>query len=448
LSEVFQSLVQRVPEMVPLLESLKRYCMREDTFDEYDFRTLLEVQASPQKQKRWHTNIFQDVVESTPNLRRLKLNLPFQVVGQLCTTATLLLATTFSALAKRPIEHKQLETLVLDHVSDTTVNAICNNHMDLSNAIKAFMGLKNLVLSIKRQEPGLARQDLFAKHLWFLIRKAEGLESLCLIGWNVKRSIMTRRNQHTFSLGDWNMRSLPYMIDDTPILQQLRFLELRRVDIDPRALISLITDSAKSLKEIYLSEVFIKVFGASDGNNISLWIGHPDITQPDEACWLAPELKKIEGLELGVLRATCLGYDDFEPDRNSLHPDYDLKDPTGKERSFDERFVDAVCGVEPVTIPAQTTFDISSLPPIITEPDPRSPRDHNEWDAETYLRETNNPTSYYKRCIDGYFFNHNEQALKELQNIISVADRGMTIISEEISRSREVAVDGGSGGLV
>ena len=43
LSNVFQGLIPKVPEMVPLLASLRRYCMNENTFDETDFREVLEV---------------------------------------------------------------------------------------------------------------------------------------------------------------------------------------------------------------------------------------------------------------------------------------------------------------------------------------------------------------------------------------------------------------------
>jgi len=43
LSNVFQGLIPKVPEMVPLLASLRRYCMNESTFDETDFREVLEV---------------------------------------------------------------------------------------------------------------------------------------------------------------------------------------------------------------------------------------------------------------------------------------------------------------------------------------------------------------------------------------------------------------------
>lgn len=60
-------------------------------------------------------------------------------------------------------------------------------------------------------------------------------------------------------------------------------------------------------------------------------------------------------------------------------------------------------------------------------------RDHANYETNRY----HNTTSYFKRCIDGYFFNHNEQALKELQNIIQVADRGMSLLQTEIDRARE-----------
>jgi hypothetical protein len=169
--------------MEPLLLSLRRYCMNENTFDETDFRRIID-----------------GVLLATPNMTRLKLNLPFQVVGRASSTATLLLATTLACVAGRPAEeYKPLETLVLDHVSDTTLISICNNPMDLLNALTAFGSLKNMVLSIKRQEARQATQATFTAHLWFLIRKATNLESLCLIGWNIKRDINIRICRHFLS---------------------------------------------------------------------------------------------------------------------------------------------------------------------------------------------------------------------------------------------------------
>jgi hypothetical protein len=157
--------------------------MNENTFDETDFRRVID-----------------GVLSATPNMTRLKLNLPFQVVGRASSTATLLLATTLASVAGRPSEdYKPLETLVLDHVSDTTLISICNNPMDLVNALTAFGGLKNMVLSIKRQEARQATQSTFSTNLWFLIRKATSLESLCLIGWNIKRNIDVRMCRHVLA---------------------------------------------------------------------------------------------------------------------------------------------------------------------------------------------------------------------------------------------------------
>jgi len=464
-------------------------------------------------------------------MRRLKLNLPFQVVGQQSRTATLLLATTMAALTKRPEESKVLDTLVLDHVSDTTMIDICNNPIDLGNAIQAFSGLKHLVLSIKRQEARDARQTAFTKHLWFLIRKAVDLESLCLIGWNVKRDIATRTHLHGVSANVWNMRSLPFHVNESRTASRLRFLELKRVDIDPHSLINLVAECATSLKELYLNEVYLKVGESNTSGSSSLWLGHADLRKADDVIWVAQDLRKIKGLKLDVLRATGLGYDEFDPETNPLHPEYDLIDYSGRNEPFDQRFVEAVLesrdaitkdgstsmrppahgpdlpqiatvipeltnlssvlppeeldethgtsffesvglqqqepGSTPlVLLESQAPSDQFPLPPPVhsvistsTPPrefnqsvmgglyvEPSQPEQHilpplnhlrkeKEYDAETFQR-SHNTTSHFKRCIDGYFFNHNEQALKELQNIITVADRGMTLLSAEIDRAR------------
>ena len=412
----------------------------------------------------------QNVLDATPKLRRLKLNLPFQVVGQHSRTATLLLAVTMAALTRRPEESEVLDTLVLDHVSDTTMIDICNNPIDLSNTIKAFFGLKHLVLSIKRQESRDSRQASFAIYLWFLIRKAVSLESLCLIGWNIKRDIATRIHLHGVLANVWNMRSLPFHLTESRGLSSLRYLELKRVDIDARSLINLLTEIAQTLKELYLNEVYLKVrrdhpTGVSGPGD--LWIGYG--TSPKgESCWVAEDLRNIKGLDLDILRATGLGYDEFNPELSSFYPNYDLHDPCRDNRSFDQRFVEKVMAPEPIEedhemdpdAPGGPSFSLPGdplpilesltagldaaaaakiiemgMPEALLAPTQNRQRKPNEYDAETFQR-SHNTTSHFKRCIDGFFFNHNEQALKELQNIITVADRGMTLLSEEIDRAR------------
>ena len=240
------------------------------------------------------------------------------------------------------------------------------------------------------------------------------------------------------------------------------------MDINPESLVKMITDNAQTLKELFLNEVYIKVFGATDLENTSLWIGHSDIQKADGCFWVADELRQAIGLSINTLRVTGIGYDDFEPDRYMMHYNYDLFDPTGLQRSFDQRFVEAVLGNEDVLV-GDTIVETSHQPPSLpiheytetglpsvdattqTIPKPSSTKSRvlppstarknlDEYDADTYQR-GRNTTSKLKRCIDGYFFNHNEQALKELQRIITVADRGMALISQELIRSQHLRVN-------
>jgi hypothetical protein len=352
------------------------------------------------------------------------------------------MATTLAVLAKRPEEDTPLETLVLDHVSDTSIIEICQNPMDLKNGFSVFAGLKNLVMSVKRQESAATRQATFTQNLWYLIRKAAMLESLCLIGWNVKRNMKTRKYSHGVSFSNWNMRSLPFLEDDLRKLSHLRFLELKRVDIDPYSLLNIVKQSSRSLKEVYLNEVYLKVHGGDGAAKTSLWIGLPNVAKPADCCWLAEELRDMEGLNLDLIKATGLGYDDFEPLVESALPDYDLMDPTGRERSFDRRFVETVLGISDDGAMPSCPIENNLLEETTVQGSPfdRRMQEHETcidgYDSESFQR-YHNTTSHFKRCIDGYFFNKNEGALKELQKVITVADRGMSLLSEEIFRARE-----------
>lgn len=325
-------------------------------------------------------------------------------------------------------------------------------------------------------------QRMFAFHLWMLLNFAHSLESLCLIGWNTKRTSGSRIEPWDFNTpaDEWQMRSLPYPLpshaSNINSLKYLRFLELKRVDIDPSAFVRMIDDNSQSLKELHLNQVHLKVCGPSGVNNNCRWIGHaPEETKPDEAIWIAEYLREKKSLKLDIVRATNLGYD-TEPAINvggSPVEKFDLHDPS--EKSFDQRFVNAVMGVVTTlpstpstgqTNPAEDSWQMtfSSLPKHLYEVEAyqRTPFPYDEYLDSTPFRKTphktsytrvqeerhsscqvlartqflrdNNTTSHFKRSIDGVFYNHNERALVELHKIIGVVAKAMNVMNEQVER--------------
>ena len=211
---------------------------------------------------------------------------------------------------------------------------------------------------------------------------------------------------------------------------------VKRIDIEPRALVAMIEDSSASLRELYLNEVYIKVHSNDQHETIPLWIGRHDTFRPDGCCWVAEDLRDMKTLKLDVLRAAGLGYDEFEPNRAaSQFPDYDLKDPLNLDISFDQRFVEVVMQ-NLVALPSSLESS-SDLPHGVS----LTQREVCEYDVVAFQK-YHNTTSHYKKCIDGYFNNHNTRALEELQKIITVADRGMEFVSEQIDRSLGAEVTG------
>lgn len=433
--------------MRTLINHLGDFCLTDGRWDEANFRHIMDA-----------------VLQNTPNLTKVKLNLPFQVIGKTSQTATLLLANTFHCLARRPAsdDFKRLETLIIDHITDSTTVNICRNPIDLQNALTVFEKLKNLVITIKVQESSNPLMRSFAHSLWHLIHEAQGLESLCIIGWCTKRTT-TRRRREMRNLSNWTTKSLPYSIKTKQHLPNLKFLELKRIDIDPEVLLHLIRDNSASLKELYLNETHLKVLGGRDGLQTSLWIGHhPSVQKGPHAVWIAEELGNMESLQLDVLRVSNLGYDNYDEDRTHGENLFDLRDPLSLDRSFDERFVATVLGIEPDG-PAPPRGALAPSPPpgydassltinpallMLTDDEDEEEQDFrpsavrqglkkvkhrkkSQWDADTFQR-YHNTTSHWKQCIDGHFTNHNQKALLELDKIIKVADRGMDLLSAEL----------------
>jgi hypothetical protein len=415
--------------MEELLSSLRKYCMSANTFDEEGFKNTIRA-----------------VLERTPNATKLKMNLPFQVIGRASQTSTVLLANAFACIAGRPADFKPLTTFVIDHLSDSTLLRICSNPFDLRNGFKTFSSLKHLVMSIKTQESDPQKRVHFGLGLWRLIASAKNLESLCLIGWNLSKSTATRFRQANAVVdpNEWLMKSLPYAgLGPEHTLKKLRCLELKRINMEPGGLLALIGDHSKSLKELYLNEVNLKLttlipmqIQTEYGNG--LWVGYAHENTPPYNCSIISErLRAMADLNLDVLRATNLGYDDKRP---GPLDDYDSVDPTGYGRAYEQRFVEAAMGIpQPSTMTDGDSFgivdnlhkEVTTTAGHRTTKIPKRPK--HEYDVERFQR-SHNTTSHWKNSIDGVFFNHNESALSELQKIIGIADRGMVIMSEELNR--------------
>jgi hypothetical protein len=250
---------------------------------------------------------------------------------------------------------------------------------------------------------------------------------------------------------------------------------VKRLDIFPKLLVLLIESIKSSLKELYLNQVYLKLGEALQQAHAPRWIGHENHTKPDGSIWVAQELRDMQGLSLEVLRATGLGYDDYRPATDSTNSEYDLIDSTGANKSFDQRFVEASLSNRflkkavdhtgasghdymPSAAESEVINDVASLAggpnPMDTENaanDARLPQieassrggtllDPADYDVLAY-QYGRNTTSRFHKFIDGRFYNHNDRALKELECIIEMADRGMRMIDAEINMSHAAQVN-------
>ena len=404
LRAAFSSITSRTPESKQVLENLNLLCMGEKTFDEADFKSIL-------------VEVFGKATEVT----KLKVNLPFKIVGQVPLHATTLFANLLECIACRNAseKHVKITTLVLTHLSDTTLNKIYGNPLDLRNALSVFEPLQHTMINIKRQEYDSASQASFGAGFQRLLTEAAGLRSLCITGWNCTRS--TRQRAATggsrVERDKWAAQCLPYArLDDGKMrLANLKYLELKRVDIDARALMAMLVDCSKSLKEVYLNQVYLKHDQLSIAGQPFLWVGHEvDCDKRADDLWIADEIKKMiddGNLHLEILRASALGYDYI----NTVHSDgnFDLEDPSGANRSFDERFVQRAMGLAAPDIGAAAV----------------APVNYDVNATQIY----HNTTSHYANTLDGLFHTYGTQALGEVVRVVSVVDESMKQLTTQLN---------------
>jgi hypothetical protein len=423
--EFLDTVFARVPSMKDFCQTLhKKYCMNESSFTELDYRIILD-----------------EMLFNCRDISRLRINLPFQLVGRHCNAATMILANTFEAFSRRPEEGSaKLNTLVLENVTDIAICHLWTNPSDVQNIMDVMEVLEHLVMTIRRHETEPQRVEVLSLYLWDIIRNAEELKSLCLVGMELDDRPPRRLKQTkatNMAVEEWQARRLP-----APefLLPQLTSLELRRVEVLPTFFRSLARNFGSTLKELYLNEVYLKAETGvifNQDTSRTLWIGLPN-QRPALGChWIATILR--ESLpNLQICRAAFLSYDLYlREDASDLSHEFDFYDPCLEQRSFSQRFVEVVMGIkqgpgadgEPVRyLPEDEKNDHLLKELVICN----GPMWLTDYDCNAYQTAVANPTSAWYKSIDGLFTNCNNNTLDDLHFIADTACQGMN----EIHRRR------------
>ncbi|KAI9172089.1 hypothetical protein HJFPF1_01582 [Paramyrothecium foliicola] len=421
--EFLNSVFSRAPSMVEFCQALQtKYCMGESSFTEEEYLETLDT-----------------LLSACCDIERLRLNLPFQLVGSHCNAATRILAITLKAFANRPDEESaELNTMVLENVTDIAICRLWTNPVDVMNIMRVVELLEHLVLTIRRYEFEPLRVGLFGVCLWNLIEDAQLLKSLCLVGADHEdrppRGLKLTKSWQ-MPIEEWRAHALPA---PRVIHSYLTRLELKRIELDPDAFTKFADNFGSTLQELYLNEVYLKT-EKSDGWNEDLtkvlWVGLPNKRPTEDCRWVAMTLR-TSARNLRICRASFLAYDYYLGEDvhhvgdSPPHPDFDLVDPCGLGRSLSQRFVEIVTGVQQKPTPSGNPIEYFALDPTS---DPFSlqltPRTRTmgvvEYDTNAYQTAVANTTSEWQKSIDGVFTNCNNNTLDELHYIAETACEGM-----------------------
>ncbi|KAG6029778.1 hypothetical protein E4U19_005823 [Claviceps sp. Clav32 group G5] len=425
--DYLETVFARVPTMAEFCQSMRRkYCMNKSSFTETEY---------------YHT--VESLLFNCRQIDRLRLNLPFQLVGRHCNAATMILANTLKALASRPEEDSAcLKTLVLENVADMTIISLWLNPTDVGNIMKVFADLHHLVLTLRRHD--VEAQRAFRYCFWDVIEHADRLETLCLVGMDHDDRPPRGLKQTRFwqiPVEDWRVRSLP-----TPrtSFSNLTCLELKRLEMLPEAFLKATTQVfGETLVELYLNEIYLKTEQSNDWNQDSrkvLWVGIPNQRPDDDCQWIAMRVRAATP-RLKVCRASFLAYDHYLREDIAMPPEFDLIDPCGLGRSISQRFVEVVLGVhqpnspngDPVLyFPHEPSDDSRLLYKLWARK--RAPF-VEEYDTNAYQVNLDNPTSGWQKSLDGIFVNSNAGTLDELHYIAQTACQGMNEIDRRTAAS-------------
>ncbi|RNJ59096.1 hypothetical protein D7B24_003189 [Verticillium nonalfalfae] len=446
--EFLSTLLEPLPSMKEFIHSLQyRYCMSDTSFTEIDYHKRLL-----------------DMCFNCDQINRLRINLPCQLVGQRCNTATMILANTFSAFAERfknmdPTgpEPVRLETLVIENITDQTIYNLWKNPSDVRSMMHVFSGLKHAMFTIRRVELADPRiLTAWGRFLWEMFRIAESLDSLRLVGTDddrPPRGLLKQTKAWLTSILEWRALALP-VPPSFHAHPSLTSLALERLDISPMNLQSAAWNFGSTLRTLILNEVYLKVEQSTTHNRDttkSLWIGLPNQRPEDDNLWMAMQFR-ILAPKLELVRASSLSYDHFLHEDlfqggsilpEAASPDFDFVDPSGLGRSLAQRFVEVTLGYAQPPSPPPAVRPVVFLPEDSSHdhlvanlrPRPAGGLAIVDYDANAHHAAVDDPTGRWHRSLDGLYPNSNAGTLQTLHAIADTAFRGMN----EIQRHRDEA---------
>ncbi|KAI1005120.1 hypothetical protein K3495_g3099 [Podosphaera aphanis] len=420
LNKLYVLIMDRFPEGAPVLSRLEQCMMNGKTFGEEDFRDLFQVWVFELISNLNHgisctcfedtDSLSQRLLQCTPNVHRMKISLPISIFSSNNRTTNKLLSGALECLAKQRAE---LRMLVIENLDATSVIEIGRNSLDFMNAERVFSSIQELCINIYRLE---ARQNESRHYFWLLLAKSANLKTLCLRGSDIQRGTRIANSGPGNLYGRWIVRSFPVSGNDNN-WKFLRYLELSCMNVVPGELLELFRQIRYSIKEVYLVEVFLKVFATPDFRTSSLWTGCIDVKKSTDVVWVAEDLRNIEGLNLNILRASGLGYDIFFPFPSTSEHDFDIQDPLGLGRSLDQRFVDNFFQNENSDDQLMIREEFGPSEDLVKKTHDRLSLQRSEdYFAEKY-QIRRNTANYLEDCVNKVFFNFGERDISEISGI-------------------------------
>ncbi|EGX90592.1 hypothetical protein CCM_07012 [Cordyceps militaris CM01] len=424
--ETLTHMLQEIPQMKSFCRALRsRYSFSETSFTETDFyRSTAEI------------------LFYCRDVDRVRICLPFPVIGVQCSAATRVLANALKALGQRPDEDSvPLKTLAIECVPEDTLCELWMNPSDVMNMQALLPPVETLVLTIRRVYSGSFSTIMFGVALWNMIFTARNLQSLCLIDVNFG-SLNLYGVLEVTTLADMDhVRWLemripgpsPQLIPPKPT-----YLELEHISILPEDLLRIAVALGPSLEELHLCNVSLMTRQSTTENTRSdrhLWVGHPN-EDPGHRLWMAMRFRALMP-KLRVCRCSHLTYKLYTDLADPICEDFDYADPAGIGRSVSQRFVEVVMGLGQPTLPSGEPMywrphdmELGHLMHNLAVRRSRIPMSEHDYYAHRLAAVGGQPD--YRYSLDGLFRNCATGSRRELQYILDRFQEGVTILKEQL----------------